>query len=83
MENHSVCGYLKRRSTEELKEMLVYYLQEENYTNNEQAILEILCVLNDRFEPHITIELVHRAEKVLLRHKSQAEDVVLQKSGIQ
>ena len=69
MEDHSLRGYLRRRSTEELDSLLAYCLQEENYANYDYAILDILSVLNERFVPEGTSELALRVKEMLLRYK--------------
>ena len=48
MTDHSLRGYLQRRTTKELEDMLAYCLQEENYVNYEQIILEILKIFRER-----------------------------------
>ena len=48
MIDHSLRGYLQRRTTEELEAILAYCLREENYQNYEYVILEILSVLRQR-----------------------------------
>ena len=54
MEDHSLRGYLKRQSTEELDSILQYCLQEENYANYEFVILEILHILDERGLPEVS-----------------------------
>lgn len=48
MPDHSLQGYLKRRTTEELDAILAYCLQEGNYVNYEHVIIEILSILHER-----------------------------------
>lgn len=71
--DHSLRGYLKRRSTEELDSLLAYCLQEANYANYEYAILEILSILNDRFAPNDTLELAGLVKEMLLLYKPKDE----------
>ena len=69
MTDHSLRGYLQRRSTKELETMLAYCLQEENYANYEHVILEILRVLNDRFVPDVNSEQARWFKERLLQYK--------------
>ncbi len=69
MADHSLRGYLKRRTTEELDSLLAYYLQETNHENYEHTILEILHVLKERYVPERTSEAALRVKELLLRHK--------------
>ncbi len=69
MADHSLRGYLKRRSTVELDSLLAYYLQEENYANNAHVILEKLHVLEERFEPDAAPDLTHHAKEMLLQYE--------------
>lgn len=69
MADHSLGGYLQRRTTEELEGILEYCLREENYANYEYAILEILDVLKDRFVPETTSEAAICLRERLLRNK--------------
>lgn len=71
MEDHSVRGYLNRRTTEELEGMLQYYLQEHIYKNYEMQILAILDILEERFVPDFTSEQFVRAKEFLLRYKKK------------
>lgn len=48
MEDHSLRGYLQRRTTEELESMLIYCVEGKNYIKYELAILEILKILRQR-----------------------------------
>ena len=48
MADHSLRGYLERRTIEELDALLAYCLQEANY---QHVILEIVSVLKDRSAP--------------------------------
>jgi len=48
MEGHSLHEYLKRQSTEKLKSLLAYCLQEENYANYRYIVVQIQCILNNR-----------------------------------
>ena len=48
MADHSLNGYLQRRTTKELEIALAYCLREENYVNHERVILEILKVLCEK-----------------------------------
>ena len=73
MADHSLRGYLNRRSTEELNAILAYCLQEENYASYEHVILEILSVLNDRFVPDDTSKLALWVKEMLLRYKAKDE----------
>ena len=47
MTDHSLRGYLQRRSTKELERVVAYCL-EENYANYEHVILEILRIFRER-----------------------------------
>ena len=47
MEDHSVRGYLRRRSTKELENMLALYLEGKNYQKYDYAIREILLILKE------------------------------------
>ena len=69
MKDHSLGGYLRRRSDKELEAILAYCLQEENYANYEYAILEILRVLQDRFVPDATSEEILLIKEKLLQYK--------------
>lgn len=69
MADHSLRGYLKRQSTVELDSLLAYYLQEENYANNEYVILEILRILEERFAPDTAPDLTHHAKEMLLEYE--------------
>lgn len=71
MEDHSLRGYLQRQTTEKLESILEYCLQEENYTNHEHIILEILDILNDRFVPYATSQTALQVRKRLLRDKPE------------
>ena len=71
MTDHSLQGYLQRRSTKELETMLAYCLQEENYANYKHVILEILNVLNDRFVPDIHSKQARWIKEKLLQYKPQ------------
>ena len=71
--DHSLRGYLKRQSSEELDALLAYCLQEANYANYEYAFLEILSILNDRFIPNDTSELAGRVREMLLLYKPKDE----------
>ena len=48
MTDHSLRGYLQRRSTKELERVVAYCLEEENYANYEHVILEILRIFRER-----------------------------------
>lgn len=48
MTDHSLCGYLQRRSTKELERVVAYCLEEENYANYKHVILEILRIFRER-----------------------------------
>ncbi len=48
MTDHSLGAYLRRRTTKELEDMLAYCLQEDNYVNYEQVILEILSIFYEQ-----------------------------------
>ena len=54
--DYSLGAYLRRRTTEELEDMLAYCLQEENYVNYEQVILEILRIFRERDAQEIAIK---------------------------
>ena len=69
MEDQSLHGYLKRRSTEELESLLQYCLQEENYANYEYVILEILSVLDGRSVPEVSSEIKHQIQQFLSQLK--------------
>ncbi len=69
MEDHSLDGYLRRRSTEELESLLAYCLQDEIYANYKHVILEILRILEERFVPDMTSEEVLRVKEKLLQYK--------------
>ena len=62
MEDHSIRGYLKRRSIDELESLLSFCLQEENFANYRYAIGEILDVLKDRVTPEYYLNLTRRLE---------------------
>ena len=68
MEDHSLRGYLKRRSTKELEAILAYCLQEANYVKYEEVILQVLSILDDRFVPDVSPELALRVKEMLLRY---------------
>lgn len=46
--DHSIRSYLRRRTTEQLDEILLLYLQQEVCTFNKNIILTILDVLKER-----------------------------------
>lgn len=48
MTDHSLQGYLSRRTTEELQSILRYCLQEENHENYKYVVLEILDMIQER-----------------------------------
>lgn len=48
MADHSLNGYLQRRTTKELEIAWAYCLREENYVNHERVILEILKIFCER-----------------------------------
>lgn len=48
MDDHSLRGYLQRRTTEELDAILACCLKDKNYINYEHVILEILSMLRER-----------------------------------
>lgn len=56
MVDHSLHGYLKRRTTEELNFLLDYCLQEEQYTNYGHVIIEIRTILEERIVSEVTPE---------------------------
>ena len=64
--DHSLYGYLKRRSTEELESLLAYCLKEENYKIYQCAVLEIQSVLEERLKPG-----VQQAQEKPLRERRQ------------
>ena len=66
MEDHSVYGYLKRRTTEELECVLARCLQEDDYVDGDEMIVQILRILEARSVPALTAELVLRARQRLL-----------------
>ncbi len=68
MADHSLRGYLGRRSTDELIVLLAYYLQKANYIH---VVLEILRLLNDRFVPGDTSESALRVRQLLSRYHAQ------------
>lgn len=68
MEDYSIRGYLKRRSTEELDAMLLYCLQGFNYIIYEDVILEILRILDERFVPDLTSREALRVRELLLQY---------------
>ncbi len=49
--SHSLQAYIQRRTTAELETALKFYLQEKNWENYQQAIEEILLVLESRYSP--------------------------------
>lgn len=69
MEDHSLRGYLKRRSTKELEAILAYCLQDKIYEKYSREILEMLAVLNERFVPDVTSEQYIRAKELLLQRE--------------
>ncbi len=71
MHDHSLGGYLRRRSDEELEEMLTYCLREENYANYSYAILEILRVLQERFIPDAAPDEILQIKEKLLQDKPE------------
>lgn len=48
MSDHSVQGYLRRRTTEQLQDMLLYYLDLPVCEYHAQVIQMILTILNER-----------------------------------
>ena len=46
--DHSLGAYLRRRTTKELEEALAYYLQGENYIDQEHVVREILKIFRER-----------------------------------
>jgi len=48
MTDHSLRGYLNRRTTKELQALLTFYLQKENDAHNEYIRQELLAVLQER-----------------------------------
>lgn len=63
--DHSIHGYLSRRTTEELETLLQHYLKEENHRH---IILEILKVLKQRYvSTEISPHLLQTLEQTL-RH---------------
>ena len=48
MTDHSLRGYLERRTTEELDAILAYCLQDDNYKSYEYVIKEIISILLER-----------------------------------
>lgn len=71
--DHSMCGYLQRRTTEELRGMLAYYLQEKQYVNYAHVILEILRILNTRCVQDAPLEMALWAYEQLLQNTSKAD----------
>lgn len=67
MEDHSVYEYLKRRTTEELEEILTDCLQTDRYANSEDMIGDILHILEARAASCLASELVLQARQKLLR----------------
>jgi hypothetical protein len=63
--DHSVYGYLNRRSTEELEGILQFCLQDKNYSHVIQDVLDVLekRYLPGVFPPHIMQIRQHLAEK--------------------
>ena len=61
MEDHSLRGYLSRRSVDELEYFLLFCLQEENLANYSYAVDEILDVLKDRVSLKIYLKWKHLA----------------------
>ena len=59
MEDHSLRGYLNRRSVDELESFLLFCLQEENLAKYSYAVEEILNVLKDRVSPEIYLKWKH------------------------
>ena len=58
MADHSLNGYLQRRTTKELEIALAYCQREENYLNQEAVILEILRILRERDTQETSIRLI-------------------------
>lgn len=48
MTDHSLRGYLERRTKEELDAILAYCIQEKNFTNYRHVILEIIKIKYER-----------------------------------
>ena len=48
LSDHSLRGYLERRTKEELDAILTYCMQEKNYANYEHVILEIVKIMYER-----------------------------------
>ena len=63
MKDHSLVGYLKRRSTEELKAMLAYYLRGSRYASYRDAIAEIQNILQERGVPGFSLELLQQSSQ--------------------
>lgn len=74
MEDHSLSGYLKRRSTKELETILQYCLQGENYIHYAHTIKEILRILQECFVPDITDEAYIWLREKLLQYKPKEEE---------
>lgn len=67
MKEHSVRGYLSRRSTDELQAMLQYYLRGNRYKDYREEILMTLQILEERFVPDVTSEQYLRVKEMLLK----------------
>lgn len=67
MEDHSISGYLERRTSEELEGVLEYCLQDDRYVKYEDVISQTLRILETRAAPCLVSEAVLRARKMLLR----------------
>lgn len=48
MEDHSISGYLKRRTTEELESILAFCMHSPRCTHDPSIICEIQTILKDR-----------------------------------
>ena len=57
MEDHSISGYLKRRSTEELEAILEFCFRKPHCENDMSIILEIQNILKERGVSDITAKL--------------------------
>ena len=69
MEDHSLSGYLERRSTEELEAILDHCLQKPPCESNQQAIFEILRILNARVSPEAFAKLQEQVGCIFPPHQ--------------
>ena len=71
--DHSVSGYLQRRTTGELEGALMHYLQGKNCLAHAYEITAILCVLETRYAPS-NGELPVRIQQALAKYQALLTD---------